>query len=348
VLALKVQSDERGKALQAQLQQGADIESEAWKAALFKNMKPAEMQAVTQEFQAMQANTMTASNRELAQRMVQVSQNEVNDVVYSEEQIQEHNDLVQAVVNAATEQGKENAGRCLQKWKDDLPAAVKALRKKELNARYGEIEEVLGVQLESGDEDSNAVRAVQRDVVAFLEELQACKTFLQEALPRLNIHFKKLDKIKGAADTKPTVEKCQEAESKLIELCLLAQQIAKANGVATSEDEETTDGHAGAEAGAEAGVDQSAEPQEGKKGRDFGAEKLARKAAEMPEVDPDIDLAALRAKAQGAKMSDEEKKERGLLYDKSIASAVRDDSEEEDEGEADFEGGDPMAFLADY
>ena len=69
-------------------------------------------------------------------------------------------------------------------------------------------------------------------------------------------------------------------------------------------------------------------------GRDFGAEKLARKAAEMPEVDPDIDLAALRAKAQGAKMSDEEKKARGLLYDKSIASAVRDESEEEDEVDA--------------
>ena len=56
-----------------------------------------------------------------------------------------------------------------------------------------------GVQLESGDEDSNAVRAVQRDVAAFLEELQACKGFLQGALPRLNTHFKKLDKIKGAA-----------------------------------------------------------------------------------------------------------------------------------------------------
>jgi len=97
----------------------------------------------------------------------------------------------------------------------------------------------------------------------------------------------------------------------------------------------------------EAGVDQFAEPQEGKKGRDFAAEKMARKIAAMPDVDPDIDLAAMRAKAQGAKMSDEEKKARGLLYDASIASAVRDDSEEEDGGEADFEG-DPMAFLADY
>ena len=76
-----------------------------------------------------------------------------------------------------------------------------------------------------------------------------------------------------------------------------------------------------------------------KPGRDFGAEKLARKAAEMPDVDPDIDLAALRAKAQGAKMTDEEKKARGLLYDTSKASAVRDEPEEDDEGACDFEGG---------
>ena len=42
----------------------------------------------------------------------------------------------------------------------------------------------------------------------------------------------------------------------------------------------------------------------------------------MPDVDPDIDLAALRAKTQGGKMTDEEKKKRGLLYDTSKASAV--------------------------
>merc|ERR1712070_850622 len=77
--------------------------------------------------------------------------------------------------------------------------------------------------------------------------------------------------------------------------------------------------------------------------RDFGAEKLARKAAEMPDVDPDIDLAALRAKAQGAQMTDEEKKARGLLYDTSKASAVREDSE--DDEDADFAGGDPFDGL---
>jgi len=76
-----------------------------------------------------------------------------------------------------------------------------------------------------------------------------------------------------------------------------------------------------------------------KPGRDFGAEKLARKAAEMPDVDPSIDLAALRKAAQQGNMTDEEKKARGLLYDASKASAVRDEPEEDDEGACDFNGG---------
>lgn len=80
-----------------------------------------------------------------------------------------------------------------------------------------------------------------------------------------------------------------------------------------------------------------------KDGPDWLAEKIARKCATI-EVDPDLDIAALRAKAQGAKMSDEEKKARGLLYDTSKASAVRDESESEDDGGADFEGGDPFDF----
>jgi len=76
--------------------------------------------------------------------------------------------------------------------------------------------------------------------------------------------------------------------------------------------------------------------------RDFMAEKMARKVAEMPDVDPDIDLAAMRAKARAgaAGATDEEKKARGLLYDKSKASAVHESSgEEEDEGACDFDGG---------
>jgi len=92
--------------------------------------------------------------------------------------------------------------------------------------------------------------------------------------------------------------------------------------------------------------EEAAPKEEAKKpGRDFGAEKLARKAAEMPEVDPDIDLAAMRAKAQaGNQMTEEEKKARGLLYDVSKASAVRDDSDEDDEGACDM-GGDPFEGL---
>merc|ERR1740133_930607 len=71
---------------------------------------------------------------------------------------------------------------------------------------------------------------------------------------------------------------------------------------------------------------------------DWNADKIARKLASMPEIDPALDIAAMRAKAQGANMSDEQKKERGLLYDTSKATAIREDSED-DEGAADFEGG---------
>merc|ERR1712196_191647 len=49
--------------------------------------------------------------------------------------------------------------------------------------------------------------------------------------------------------------------------------------------------------------------------------------------------AAKRAKAKGNQMTEAEKKERGLLYDTSKASAVRDDSDEEDDGAADMDGG---------
>ena len=72
---------------------------------------------------------------------------------------------------------------------------------------------------------------------------------------------------------------------------------------------------------------------------DWNADKIARKLASMPDIDPTLDIAAMRAKAQGAKMSEEEKKERGLLYDTSKASALRESDSEDDEGAADFEGG---------
>jgi len=73
---------------------------------------------------------------------------------------------------------------------------------------------------------------------------------------------------------------------------------------------------------------------------DLGAAKLARKAAEMPDHGmSEADLAAMRAKAKGNQMTEAEKKERGLLYDTSKASAVRDDSDEEDDGAADMDGG---------
>jgi len=77
------------------------------------------------------------------------------------------------------------------------------------------------------------------------------------------------------------------------------------------------------------------------------AEKMARKVAEMPDVDPDIDLAALRAKAKAgaAGKTDEEKKALGLLYDKSSAAGVREESEEDEDDESCNMGGDPFEGM---
>merc|ERR1719199_2294763 len=82
---------------------------------------------------------------------------------------------------------------------------------------------------------------------------------------------------------------------------------------------------------------------------DWNAEKIARKLAAMPDTGMTAEeLAAQRAKARGGAMTDEEKKARGLLYDTSKARAVREESsDEEDEGAADIEGGDPFAFMDD-
>jgi hypothetical protein len=87
----------------------------------------------------------------------------------------------------------------------------------------------------------------------------------------------------------------------------------------------------------EAGVDQFAEDKDAggaakAKDVDWNADKIARKLASMPDVDPELDIAAMRAKARGNKMSDEEKKARGLLYDTSKAKATRSSSEEDDGG----------------
>merc|ERR1711959_577691 len=73
---------------------------------------------------------------------------------------------------------------------------------------------------------------------------------------------------------------------------------------------------------------------------DLGAARAARKAAEMPDHGMSADeLAAMRAKAKGNQMTEEQKKERGLLYDTSKAQAVREDSDEDDDGAADMDGG---------
>lgn len=91
-----------------------------------------------------------------------------------------------------------------------------------------------------------------------------------------------------------------------------------------------------------------------KKGKkaENGKEEPAAEAAPVKESmaaeEGEFDLAALRAKAQASSdnITDEEKKARGLLYDKSKASAVREDSESDDDEDesADF-GGDPFEGL---
>lgn len=52
-----------------------------------------------------------------------------------------------------------------------------------------------------------------------------------------------------------------------------------------------------------------------------------------------------KGKPKGKALSQEEKKARGLLYDTSKARAVREEEDSDDEGEADFTGGDPFADL---
>lgn len=78
-----------------------------------------------------------------------------------------------------------------------------------------------------------------------------------------------------------------------------------------------------------------------------GAPKKEEKAeAKKEEAPKEFDLAAARASAQGKQMTDEEKKARGLLYDTSKASAVRDESEDDEEDEdCDMTGGDPFEGL---
>jgi hypothetical protein len=68
-----------------------------------------------------------------------------------------------------------------------------------------------------------------------------------------------------------------------------------------------------------------------------------RPGTELEAAEKEFDLDAARKAAQGTTLTEEEKKARGLLYDTSKASAVREESDEdEDEGDADFAGGDPF------
>merc|ERR1712054_523163 len=60
-------------------------------------------------------------------------------------------------------------------------------------------------------------------------------------------------------------------------------------------------------------------------------EAAAAPKAAKAEASEEFDLAAMRKKAQGTQMTEEEKKARGLLYDTSKARAVREESEEDED-----------------
>lgn len=99
----------------------------------------------------------------------------------------------------------------------------------------------------------------------------------------------------------------------------------------------------------DAAVEAAAAKEEEKKtaAPDWNAEKIARKLAAAPDHGMSAEeLAAMRAKAKGGGMTDEEKKARGLLYDTSKARAVREESSDDSDDEAaDFDGGDPFDGL---
>lgn len=90
-----------------------------------------------------------------------------------------------------------------------------------------------------------------------------------------------------------------------------------------------------------------AEVEEGEEGTDiaFNAERKDQSSAEVQAATKG-GFGAPKGKAAPKKeLTEEEKKARGLLYDTSKASAVREDSDDEEDGDADFAGGDPFEGL---
>jgi len=176
-----------------------------------------------------------------------------------------------------------------------------------------------------------AVPVDSNDAVAAVGALQTKKDYYAakgaEGLKLKDIIKAEKDAKKPAKKEVAKEEKPAKAKSPAKEEVKKAADPADAAFEAAQDEEESED--------EELAADEVADKEETKKDVDWNADKIARKLAAMPEVDKDLDIAAMRAKAQGNKMSDEEKKARGLLYDTSKAKATRESSEEEEEGACD-------------
>lgn len=298
---------------------------------------------------------------------------DVNDEVFTMEQNKDMDEREEAIEGAGTEGGKEACRLQLKNFKESFPNELKEAKRTLLDTIYLEVEEFLpGVSVQQPDEDANAIRGARGDMRKLMVELEQAKAILLAAHTRITKSEAVLDKLPKASKEKhnktypAALKEVEDADTKLQEIRAWAAAEAESSPAADNQkvvvpligagsappppqvhttQEMLVDQPIQAE---EATQKATEEEQEDKKeaSRDFMAEKTARKAAAMPDVDPDIDLAAMRAKARaGASMSQEEKKERGLLYDTSIASAVRDDSEDDiDDDECDF-GGDPFEGM---
>jgi len=298
---------------------------------------------------------------DVARKLTAVVEGEIKEEIYPEELLEKEESFVRQLAMAAEGPGKENAAAALKKFRaTGIDGATKALKDSLLGERYAEIGSALGVQITVQDETGLAINQIRSEMTIFLQQMAAIKKQLLMADGRLQKAFSSLDGIPGeireshASAYDAAMEMAQTAQSEFEAVCGVA--LAAGESVAAREAVEMLQFHdAQQEAtkaqGAEGETEEATEEgtdEAAATGRDFMAEKMARKVAEMPDVDPDIDLEAMRAKARAgaAGATDEEKKARGLLYDKSKASAVHDSSsDEEDEGACDFDGGDPFGGV---
>jgi len=309
--------------------------------------------AIAAKLEAQKSQLRKALLTDAAKTMVAEAEKEVMEEVYSADELQKVQDCENQVRNAVTQEGKENAAKALKKTKESVDPSTKAAKRTKSERRYKEISEVYEVSIQfEEDESSKRMNKVTSDMQQLVDELKGIQQQLKASDQKIAQADKDLDGIKGNVSDdqiKASREKIAEAEETLRETCSIAHTYlesldAKKIVEAENEEEETEEVE---EEKDEPPTTSTAEPvdKRTKGGPDWNADKIARKLADAPEIDPDLDIAALRAKARGAAMSDEEKKARGLLYDTSKASAVREESEEDEDDDACDFGGDPFEGM---